>query len=77
MGCMLAGYDKSGGNLYYLDDDGARVKGNIFSIGSGSTYAYGVLDTYYKFDMSLKDAVELGNKYFINIFLFIIHNIKI
>ena len=54
---MLAGFDKKGGNLYYLDDDGTRLKGNIFSVGSGSTYAYGVLDSYYKYDMSLDDAV--------------------
>jgi 20S proteasome subunit beta 5 len=58
---MLAGFDKSGPNLFYLDNDGTRIKGNLFSIGSGSTYAYGVLDSYYKYDLSLKDAVELGN----------------
>ncbi len=27
---------------------------------SGSTYAYGVLDTYYKHDLELEEAVELG-----------------
>jgi len=53
MGVMLAGYDKKGPNLYYIDDDGTRVKGNLFSVGSGSTYAYGILDTYYKKDLSL------------------------
>lgn len=31
-----------------------------FSCGSGSTYAYGVLDTYYKWDMTVEEAVELG-----------------
>lgn len=62
MGVMLAGYDKNGPNLYYLDDDGTRLKGNIFSIGSGSTYAYGVLDTYYNHDMTLPEAVELGKR---------------
>jgi len=36
------------------------LKGDKFSCGSGSTYAYGVLDTHYKFDMSVDDAVELG-----------------
>jgi 20S proteasome alpha/beta subunit len=29
----------------------------MFSVGSGMTYAYGVLDTFYKYDMSLEDAV--------------------
>lgn len=26
------------------------------------TYAYGVLDTFYRWDMSLEEAVELGRK---------------
>lgn len=62
MGVMMAGYDKNGPNLYYLDDDGTRLKGNIFSVGSGSTYAYGILDTYHKHDMTLEQAVELGKR---------------
>jgi 20S proteasome subunit beta 5 len=28
-----------------VDSEGGRVKGTRFSVGSGSTYAYGVLDT--------------------------------
>lgn len=50
---MLTGWDNEGPQLYYLDNDGTRIKGNIFSCGSGSTYAYGVLDTYYKNELSL------------------------
>lgn len=53
MGVMLAGYDKNGPNLFYLDDDGTRLKGNIFSVGSGSTYAYSILDSYYSYDLTL------------------------
>lgn len=34
-----------GPGLYYVDSEGGRVKGRRFSVGSGSTYAYGVLDT--------------------------------
>jgi 20S proteasome alpha/beta subunit len=30
--------------LFYVDSDGTRLKGDIFSVGSGSTFAYGVLD---------------------------------
>jgi len=52
MGCMISGWDKTGPNLYYVDNDGTRVKSDRFSVGSGSTYAYGVLDTYYKQDLS-------------------------
>ena len=42
---MIAGWDEGKGpSLYYIDSDGTRLKGNLFSVGSGSTYAYGVLD---------------------------------
>ncbi|CAM6002305.1 unnamed protein product [Sphagnum balticum] len=29
-------------------------------VGSGMTYAYGVLDSFYRYDLSLEEAVELG-----------------
>lgn len=37
-----------GPGLYYVGDDGTRITNNIFSVGSGSTYAYGVLDSEYR-----------------------------
>lgn len=47
-GTMVAGYDPSGPGLYYVDSDGQRTKGERFSVGSGSLYAYGVLDAGYR-----------------------------
>lgn len=38
------------------------MKHRLFSVGSGSTYAYGVLDTGYRFDMADEDAYELGRR---------------
>ena len=32
-----------------MDSEGGRLKGNRFSVGSGSPYAYGVLDNGYVF----------------------------
>lgn len=61
-GIMLSGWDKTGPHLYYIDNDGTKLGGNIFSCGSGSTYAYGILDSYYSYDMNLADAIELGKK---------------
>jgi len=61
-GTMVAGWDRKGPQLYMVDDQGDRHKGNVFSVGSGSTYAYGVLDTGYSFDLSLEEAVELGRR---------------
>ena len=51
-----------GPGLYYIDSDGTRLAGDLFSVGSGSTFAYGILDTQYRFDMSIDEAIELGRK---------------
>jgi len=63
MGTMICGFDEvKGPNLYYIDSDGTRLKGERFSVGSGSTYAYGILDTGYRRDLSVVQAVELGKR---------------
>lgn len=66
VGTMIAGWDKTGPQLYYVDSDGTRLKAHEemprFSVGSGSTYAYGVLDAGYKWDLTDEEAVELGQK---------------
>ncbi|CAL8102949.1 unnamed protein product [Orchesella dallaii] len=62
MGTMIAGWDKRGPGLYYVDDDGRRAPGNLFSVGSGSTYALGVLDGSYKWDLTDEEAQELGRR---------------
>ena len=46
MGTMITGWDQTGPQLYYVDNNATRLHGDIFSCGSGSTYAYGVLDRY-------------------------------
>ena len=45
-----------------MDDDGTRLKGKYFAVGSGSTYAYGVLDTYYREDLTVEEAIDLGKR---------------
>ena len=62
MGTMIAGWDEAGPGLYYVDSDGQRIKGQRFSVGSGSVYAYGVLDSGYRWDMSKEEACELGRR---------------
>jgi 20S proteasome subunit beta 5 len=39
MGVMCAGSDKTGCRLFYLDNDGTRLEGDVFAVGSGGTYA--------------------------------------
>jgi len=62
MGTMIAGWDKTGPNLFYVDSDGTRLNGKVFSVGSGSPYAYGVLDTGYRDDLTVEEACELGRR---------------
>jgi len=62
MGVMIAGYDKKGPGLYYVDSDGERTSGNVFSVGSGSIFAYGVLDAGYRYDLTDSEAYELGRR---------------
>ena len=51
-----------GPGLYYVDTDGSRLTHHIFSVGSGSTYAYGVLDSGYRWDLEEEEARELGKR---------------
>lgn len=62
MGTMIAGWDHNGPNLYMVDNDGTRLKGNFFSVGSGSMYAYGIIDSGYKFDMTEEEATNLARR---------------
>ena len=62
LGTMIAGSDDKGTHLYYCDNDGIRIAGDKFAVGSGGTYAYGVLDTYYRYDLSIDEAVALGKR---------------
>jgi 20S proteasome subunit beta 5 len=60
MGTMICGWDDDAPGLYYVDDDGRRIEGKMFSVGSGSTVAHGVLSTGYSYEMSKEDALNLG-----------------
>jgi len=62
MGTMICGWDKKGPGLYYVDDEGSRYNGDLFSVGSGSTYAYGVLDANHRYDLSVEEAYDLGKR---------------
>lgn len=62
LGVMICGYDKTGPGIYYVDNDGTRTAGNVFSVGSGSMYAYGVLDSGYREDLTDEEAYELGRR---------------
>uniref|UniRef100_A0A672HLZ7 Proteasome subunit beta 11 n=1 Tax=Salarias fasciatus TaxID=181472 RepID=A0A672HLZ7_SALFA len=61
----LCGWDKETihrDSLIYVCSDGARLQGNVFSIGSGSPYAYGVLDGGLRWRMSKEEAICLARE---------------
>lgn len=62
MGTMVVGWDKTGPQVYYVDNDATRIHGNLFSVGSGSTYAYGVLDSNHRPDLTVEEAYDLGKR---------------
>lgn len=63
MGTMCAGVTPTEGPaLYYIDSDGTRLAGNLFCVGSGQTFAYGVLDAEYRYDMEDEEALQLGKR---------------
>merc|ERR1719324_1949581 len=62
MRCRLFELDHKGPSVFYVDSDGQRLPGSLFSVGSGSTFAYGVLDTGYKFDLEPAEAFDLAER---------------
>ncbi|GAO49718.1 hypothetical protein G7K_3861-t1 [Saitoella complicata NRRL Y-17804] len=63
MGTMVCGVDPGlGPSIFYVDSDGTRLKGDLFCVGSGQTFAYGVLDAGYHWDLSVEDALALGKR---------------
>ena len=76
VGTMIMGYDDHGINskddhdtrsstpyIYYVDNTGLRIQGDIFAVGSGSTFALGILDTEEnRYNLSVDEAVALGIK---------------
>ncbi|KAM9324108.1 proteasome subunit beta type-8 [Gastrophryne carolinensis] len=60
VGSMICGWDKKGPGLYYVDENGLRLAGDRFSVGSGNSYAYGVMDSGYRYDLTPEEAYELA-----------------
>jgi len=63
IGTMIMGFDdQSGPSIYYVDSRGVRTYGDMFAVGSGSTFAISILDTERRHDMSEDEAIALGIK---------------
>ncbi|KAM6918254.1 proteasome subunit beta type-11a [Xenentodon cancila] len=52
----------NGPKLIYVCSDGARLQGDLISVGSGSPYAYGVLDDGMQWSLSEGEAISLARE---------------
>ncbi|XP_064190484.1 proteasome subunit beta type-8-like [Anguilla rostrata] len=53
---------RCGPSLHYVCSDGTRLKGELFSVGSGSPYAYSVLDGGVRWGMGVAEACRLARE---------------
>ncbi|MDL2245994.1 archaeal proteasome endopeptidase complex subunit beta [Methanobrevibacter sp. OttesenSCG-928-K11] len=57
---LLGGVDNKGPAIYSLDPAGGVIKDTFISTGSGSTFAYGVLEDRYHDDIKVDEGLELA-----------------
>jgi|SRR5579859_5224168 len=57
---LMGGVDAKGGHVFSVDPAGGSIEDRFVSVGSGSTFAYGVLEEGYSRDISVSDGVDLA-----------------
>jgi proteasome beta subunit len=57
---ILGGFDLRGGHVFSVDPAGGSIEDKYVSVGSGSTFAYGVLEEGYTQAMTVSDGVDLA-----------------
>ncbi len=60
VGLIMGGVDSTGGHVYGIDAAGGSIRDDYVSVGSGSLFAYGVLEDNYEKNMSMEQTVELA-----------------
>ncbi|XP_018411603.1 PREDICTED: proteasome subunit beta type-11-like [Nanorana parkeri] len=58
----LCGWDRDGPCICYVYNDGTRLSSDIISVGSGSPYAYSIIDEGYKPGMKEEEARQLARR---------------
>ncbi len=56
---IVGGVDSKGGHVYSVDPAGGSMEDRFVSVGSGSTFAYGILEEGYSRDLGMADGVDL------------------
>jgi proteasome beta subunit len=60
VGLILGGVDRTGGHVYSLDAAGGSIRDDYVTVGSGSLFAYGVLEDTYEKGMTMEQSIELA-----------------
>uniref|UniRef100_A0A3B4VBN1 proteasome endopeptidase complex n=1 Tax=Seriola dumerili TaxID=41447 RepID=A0A3B4VBN1_SERDU len=58
----LCGISPRGPSLFYVCSDGTRLQGTLFSVGSGSPYAYSILDQGVKWELTVDEATSIARE---------------
>ncbi|GAB6055258.1 archaeal proteasome endopeptidase complex subunit beta [Methanobacterium alkalithermotolerans] len=57
---LLGGVDDTGAKIYSLDPAGGMIEDKFISTGSGSPFAYGVLEDRYSEDLYVEEGVDIA-----------------
>ncbi|MFZ0698807.1 MAG: archaeal proteasome endopeptidase complex subunit beta [Thermoplasmata archaeon] len=57
---ILGGIDAKGGHVFSVDPAGGSIEDRYVSVGSGSTFAYGVFEEAYTRELSVSDGVDVA-----------------
>lgn len=59
---LIGGVDDKGSSLFSLDPTGGLIGDKVISTGSGSPFAYGVLEDRYNEDMDVEEGIDVAVK---------------
>ncbi|NOZ58336.1 MAG: archaeal proteasome endopeptidase complex subunit beta [Euryarchaeota archaeon] len=57
---IIGGVDRTGARLYSLDPLGSAIEDRVIATGSGSPYAYGVLEDAYSQELGIDEATRVA-----------------
>ncbi|MDR2545851.1 MAG: archaeal proteasome endopeptidase complex subunit beta [Methanobrevibacter sp.] len=57
---LLGGIDENGASIYSLDPAGGMIKDTFMSTGSGSLFAYGVLEDRFKDGLTVEEGIDVA-----------------
>ncbi|MEM3494062.1 MAG: archaeal proteasome endopeptidase complex subunit beta [Thermoplasmata archaeon] len=62
VGLLIGGMDAKGPHVFSLDAVGGSIEDKFVSVGSGSPYAYGILEEHYHEDITTTEAIDVAIK---------------